>query len=380
MDTSPLPGPEVLYESAPCGLLLASATGEVLQVNRTLCRWLGYEPADLVGRKRFQDLLTMGGRIFHQTHLAPLLRMQGSVAEVKLEFVRQDGRTVPVMVNAIERSVQGRLLLQVAAFVAEERHKYERELLMQRQRAEQLLGQHEQDQRELAAARAQAEDRALFAEQMVGIVSHDLRNPLSVISMSAELLVALGVRGSQQTAVERIGRSVQRAERLLSDLLDFTQARLGGGLSVKPRDIDVHAVIAESVQEWAAAFREREIVHSSEGEAPARADADRIVQATGNLVANAVRYGAAATPVTITTARTGGAAEIRVHNHGEAIPPDLLPSLFEPMVRGQPAHDARGVGLGLYIVREIMRAHGGSVRVQSTPAEGTTFALSWPAA
>jgi sigma-B regulation protein RsbU (phosphoserine phosphatase) len=305
--------------------------------------------------------------------------MQGSVAEVKLELVRKDGRTIPVMVNAAERAVEGRLLLHVAAFVAEERHKYERELLAQRQRAEQLLAQHESDQRELAAAQAQAVDRALFAEQMVGVVSHDLRNPLSVIRMSAELLAALGLQPAQRTAVERIARSVSRAERLIADLLDFTQARLGGGVSVAPAPVDLHAVIAEGVQEWDTAFAERAIVHQRVGEGHARADAERIVQATGNLVANAVRYGAAGTPVTVTTlGREAGGAQVQVHNHGEPIAPDVLPRLFEPMVRGPDARPAEGVGLGLYIVRAIMQAHGGTVEVTSTAAEGTTFTLTLP--
>jgi signal transduction histidine kinase len=179
--------------------------------------------------------------------------------------------------------------------------------------------------------------------------------------------------------VERIARSVRRAERLIADLLDFTQARLGGGLSVKAAPVDIHEVIADALGEWSTAFGDRAIRHERSGPGQAHADAERIVEATGNLVANAVRYGAQGAPVTISTeGLPGGGVEIRVHNAGEPIPPELLPHLFDAMVRGKQARDSRGVGLGLYIVRAIAQAHGGSVRVVSTAAEGTTFTIALP--
>src|SRR5437763_14854420 len=113
MDAPPLPGAEALLEAAPCGLLVAAPDGRVLAANDTLCRWLRYARADLVDRMRLPDLLTMGGRIFWQTHLQPLLRIQASVAEVKLELRRSDGESIPVMVNVAERPWQGATLLHL---------------------------------------------------------------------------------------------------------------------------------------------------------------------------------------------------------------------------------------------------------------------------
>ncbi|MGE4243229.1 PAS domain-containing sensor histidine kinase [Ramlibacter sp.] len=375
MDTTPPPGTQLLYDAAPCGLLLAGADGVIVHANATACRLLQYECDELVGQRRFTDLLTMGGRIFHQTHLAPLLRMQGSVAEVKLELRRKDGSSVPVMANIRESAYEGRLYLHAAVIVAEDRHKYERELLLQRQRAEQLLAQHERDQLDLAATRAQAEDRALVAEHMVGIVSHDLRNPLSTIQMSATLLGMGQLTEQQRTVLARITRSVQRSERLISDLLDFTQARLGGGIKVAPAEVDLHQVAADAVGDLRAAFAEREIVHRGEGPGQWHADADRVAQALGNLVANAVNYGDPSRPVTVTTAGGEGGFTLSVHNEGPPIPAEQAARLFEAMVRGDAATGSRGVGLGLYIVREIARAHGGSVDVDSAQDRGTTFRL-----
>ena len=376
MEATPLPGTEQLYDAAPCGLLLARADGALLHANTTACNWLRYKPQELAG-KRLHDLLGMGGRIFYQTHLQPLLRMQGSVAEVKLEFKTQDGRALPMMVNMAEWAWNGQMLLHVAFFIAEDRHKYERELLLQRQRAEELAALHARDQQELSHARGQAEDRAQFAEQLVGVVSHDIRNPLSVIQMSAVLLDrGLGPE-QQKAAVARIRRSVQRVQHLIVDLLDFTQARLGGSLSVRKAPADLHQAVADGVAELQVAFPHCVLRHERRGARGCQADADRIMQAVGNLVANAAAHGARDQPIVVRTDSEGELFLIEVQNQGEPIPPELLPRLFEPMVRGKDA-GSKGVGLGLYIVREIVRAHGGHTEASSTAEAGTTFTLLLP--
>jgi sigma-B regulation protein RsbU (phosphoserine phosphatase) len=372
-----LPGAEELFESAPCGLLVAATGGLLLRANATACGWLQYSPDELVGKQRLQDLLTAGGRIFFATHLQPLIRLQASVSEVKLEMRRRDGKPIPVIVNIAERSANGALIWQVALFIAEDRHKYERELVLQRRRAEELTAQHVKDEQELSLARAQAEDRAQFAEQLVGVVSHDIRNPLSVIHMGAALLQK-GVSGAQQDAVvARIDRSVGRVQHLVSDLLDFTEAKLGRGLRVQPRQVDLHEALAECVGELGVAFPDCVIRHEGVGPGDCLADPDRIAQAVGNLVANAVHHGAPGEPVTVRSEGGDAVFRISVHNLGPEIPPALMPRLFEPMVRGADVR-AQGVGLGLFIVREIAGAHGGSVHATSSSAEGTAFIIELP--
>jgi sigma-B regulation protein RsbU (phosphoserine phosphatase) len=378
MDPSPIPGAEQLYDAAPCGLLLAAADGRLLDANATACRWLGHERAELTGKVKLQDLLTVGGRIFYQTHLQPLLRMQGSVAEVKLQVRGREGRVLPMMVNIAERPWQGERLLHIALFIAEDRHKYERELLLQRQRAEELAAQHARDQLELDAARAEAEDRAQFAEQLVGMVSHDIRNPLSVIHMSAVLLDRGVPPPQQKAAVARVTRAVQRVQHLIGDLLDFTQARLGGGLTMKREPVDLHQAIADGVAELQDAFPDCQLRHAAHGDGRCEADARRLVQAVGNLVANAANHGDRSRPITVRSEREGATVRIHVHNHGAAIPPELMPRLFQPMVRGAGAVPGNGVGLGLYIVRAIACGHGGDVEASSTPEAGTTFTIRFP--
>lgn len=235
------------------------------------------------------------------------------------------------------------------------------------------------DVTELSQRRAQAEDRALFAEQMVGIVSHDLKTPLMAVRMSASLLGRSPLTPNQQRIVDRIGSATARANRLIGDLLDFTQARLGQGLQVSRRPLDLHALVADSVEELALSYPTHALLHVREGDGDCRADGDRLSQVIGNLVANAASHGAAAQPITVHSRIGAGGFELAVHNHGQAIAAEALQRIFEPMQRGtDAAAGGRSVGLGLYIVREIARAHGGSVTVRSGAGQGTTFMLQVP--
>jgi sigma-B regulation protein RsbU (phosphoserine phosphatase) len=129
---------EDLYEYAPCGYLSTTPDGHILKVNTTLLRWLGRDRAELVGRRRFADLLTPGGKLYHETHYAPLLRMQGEVRAIALDLVAADGSRLPVLVtSAVKTDAEGGpLLIRTAVFDARERRSYERELLRARQEAE----------------------------------------------------------------------------------------------------------------------------------------------------------------------------------------------------------------------------------------------------
>lgn len=367
----PQPDIQAHVDLAPCGLLRTDASGTIERVNLTFSRWLGYERAELLGR-RLPDLLTVGARIFHQTHLAPLMQMQGSISEVKLEMLHRDGSKLPMVLNARRHLEEGRTFTEIATFVAHDRDKYERELVLARQRLEVLVAEYK-------ALQAEASDRAQIAEQMVGIVSHDLRNPLQTIQMGAVLLARRDATPQQLGVLGRMTRAGERAQRLIADLLDFTQARLGRGIKVEPRSFELHRLIGDVVEELAQAFPGRGLVHEHEGRGECVADSDRVAQLTGNLIANAMAYGNAGAPVTVRTTVTAGQFEVAVHNDGAPIPPQAQAALFQPMVRGTEEGGAsRSVGLGLFIVSEIARAHGGKVAVASAAPGGTTFTATFP--
>lgn len=327
-------------DRAACGLLQTSADGTFRRVNIVFAHWLGYEPGDLVGARRIQELLTMGGRSFHQTHWAPLLNIQGSISEVKLELVHRDGSTIPMVLDAIRRDEDGIIVHEIAAFIAR--------------------------------------DRAQYAEQMIGIVSHDLRNPLSTIAMASQLL-ATAPQAMHPRIRGHIDRAVARATHLLGDLLDFTAARVGRGIAVAPELVRFHAVVAEALEGLRLANPTRTLVHTSDGAGTITLDPQRLAQALGNLVTNAVTYGEPATPIEIVSRLDDTGCTLEVTNTGTQIPPDKIAAIFEPMTRGSAGGASmRSVALGLYIVQQIAKAHGGTASARSTPAGITTFSLTFP--
>ncbi len=148
-----LPDAERLFEGAACGLLVTDAHGLIRKVNATFCQWLGYSAIELIGKRRVQDLFTMGGRVFHQTHLLPLLQMQGSVAEVQLDMRHVQGNAVPMLLNIARRREAGQVFDELAVFVATDRRKYEHELLLARRNAEASLQALAEAQRALSESR-----------------------------------------------------------------------------------------------------------------------------------------------------------------------------------------------------------------------------------
>ena len=364
--------PADALDEVPCGLVQADAQGLLRRVNLTFCNWLGYAPDELVGQRKLQDLLTTGCRIFHQTQSLPLLKAQGSISEVRVQMLRKDGQRLPMLLNVRRHMEHGEAVDEFAVFVAQDRDRYEKELVQARTKLEAMVAQANDLQ-------AQASDRAVLAEQMVGIVSHDLRNPIMAMLMSAELLGKGSVTPEQSAVLARILRAGDRASRLIADLLDLSQARLGSGLSVSPATMDLHATVAEAVQELSQAHPDRVLRHVPQGASLCIADADRLAQLVGNLVSNAMAYGEPGAPVVITSIREPALISISVHNQGRPIPEGMMDGLFERMVRGcDQANSGRSVGLGLFIVSEIAKAHQGTVSVTSTQAAGTMFTVVIP--
>jgi signal transduction histidine kinase len=180
--------------------------------------------------------------------------------------------------------------------------------------------------------------------------------------------------------VQRIQNAAQRAARLIRDLLDFTQARLGGGLRIERAPAALHDIVWHAVEEVKLAHSGREFLLDMDDMPTGEWDADRLSQVVINLVSNAVKYSPAPSPVHIQVRKRSHQGLIEVHNGGEPISPALLPLLFEPLQRGGQGVDraGRSIGLGLYIVDQIVRAHGGTVSVQSTAQSGTTFSVHLP--
>ncbi|MCY1030480.1 PAS domain S-box protein [Corallococcus sp. BB11-1] len=239
-----------------------------------------------------------------------------------------------------------------------------------------------QDVSDRYAAEKEAKRRAEFEQLLIGIVGHDLRNPISAITMAASVLARReDAEPREQKAVARILSSAERAHRMLRDVLDFTQARLGGGIPMASQAVDLLELVRQVMDEIQQAHPDRRLEVDHRGDAHLSCDPDRLAQVITNLVNNALAYGDAHCPVRVRLRGQTGTVTLAVHNQGRPIPQDLMPHLFEPLKRAEAREGnraAHGLGLGLFIVKHIVDAHAGRLRVRSNAQDGTTFLVHLP--
>ncbi|ADO75768.1 hybrid sensor histidine kinase/response regulator [Stigmatella aurantiaca] len=227
----------------------------------------------------------------------------------------------------------------------------------------------------------EAQQRAEFEQYLAGMVGHDLRNPISAITLSAVMMLRRrDLDERMREALSRILASAERAHRIIDTTLDFTQARLGGGLRVVRKRLELQELTQQVVDEVQLNFPERHVEVTHHGNSFGDWDSDRMAQVLTNLVTNALRYSPPGTQVHVTTRGEGQEVILEVHNQGSPIPEEMLSQLYSPMKRrAQPeGASGRSLGLGLFIVDHIIRAHGGSIDVRSDAQHGTTFTVKVP--
>ncbi|MFM9923181.1 GAF domain-containing sensor histidine kinase [Variovorax sp. H27-G14] len=245
--------------------------------------------------------------------------------------------------------------------------------------ARQLENEERQERTEsaLQSERATAELR----EEFIAVLGHDLRNPLSAVSATAELLVR---RQSEPDLVKlgtRLKASTRRMSALIDDVLDFARTRLGSGVGLSIREADFLASgLMDVVEEVRAANPLLDVRASIAINGAVRCDQGRIQQVLSNLLGNAVAHGAPDRPIAVRAAIEGDHLLLSVTNGGTPIPPDDLPKIFQPYWRPAHSKPGGGLGLGLYIASEIVAGHGGTLQVTSCASEGTRFLVTLPVA
>ena len=243
--------------------------------------------------------------------------------------------------------------------------------------ARQLENEDRQERAEVAlqSERATAELR----EQFIAVLGHDLRNPLSAVGAAAELLIR---RQSEPDLVKlgtRLKSSTRRMSGLIDDVLDFARVRLGSGMGLTIREADFLASgLKEVIDEARASNPHLDIRDELSINRVVRCDQPRIQQVLSNLIGNAVTHGGQDDPIVVRAALEDDRLVLSVSNGGEPIPSDDLPKIFQPYWRPANSKPGGGLGLGLYICSEIVSAHGGTLEVTSSAAEGTRFMATLP--
>jgi two-component system, sensor histidine kinase and response regulator len=218
-------------------------------------------------------------------------------------------------------------------------------------------------------------------EMFVGILGHDLRNPLGAIVTGAQLLERHLTEEMPLRTLRRMVSSADRMRDMIEQLLDLTRARLAGGLGFvrARRPCDVAELVVRAADELRGAAGDRQVGVSASGDAHSAGDSTRLLQVFSNLLSNALHHGTPGTPVTVTVAGLDTEIVVEVRNDG-AIPSDLLPRIFDPFRGARASSASQGLGLGLYISQQIVAAHDGTITVASSPETGTAFKVRLPKA
>ena len=220
-----------------------------------------------------------------------------------------------------------------------------------------------------------------YSDRFVGILVHDLRGPLNLINIAAYQLLEAGSLNELQTAsVSRIFRGVRRVDRLVNDLAVLVRSRAGLPLPLAKAQADLGEICEQALDEVKASHEDTAFELRKSGALVGNWDSERLAQVVFNLAVNAIVH-ASAKEVAVTVQGDGPEVVLTVTNYGTPIPAEMWEPIFEPLVRltQTPSHElSSGLGLGLFIVREIVKAHGGAVQVSSSEAEGTTFTVRLP--
>jgi signal transduction histidine kinase/ActR/RegA family two-component response regulator len=352
---------------------------------------VGRPASELVEKRRIQDMFTMGGKVFHQTHLLPLLQMQGSVAEVQVDIRHADGSIVPTLINIFRRQEGGAIFDEVAIFIATDRRAYEKELMLARRNAEASLLALAETQKALeesrdVLARANAElARADHKkDEFLATLAHELRNPLAPMQNVLNIFKLKAIEDSQLIwARDVFERQMQQISHLVDDLMDASRITQGR-VELRREKLDIAAAMQNSIEASQALIDTRS--HTLRTTFPSRpllvdADATRLTQILTNLLNNAAKYTPDGGVIWFEGAEENGQVVVRVRDTGIGIAADHLDNVFTMFSQLEPALERSqgGLGIGLALVKGLVALHGGTIGVSSAGAGlGSEFVLRLP--
>jgi len=379
LPTAAAPTLDALFDLAPCGLAVLGAGNVLTACNRYFSGLVGRSPESMIGATGFPGLLTVAGRIYFETHVAPLVRMQGRVDEVAFDLVTASGTRVPVLLNAelIGERDGEQLGIRLAVFPASDRRKYEAEILKAR--------------READAAREAAEASSKAKDDFLANMSHEIRTPLNAVVGVAGVLATTPLSAHQRDMLGMIESSGRLLERLVSDVLDLAKIESGlMAIDVQPFDLDtcvrgIANLMGVRAAEKGVAFTLR-LGEAAQGQF--LGDGLRLQQILANLLSNAIKFtseGEVSLTVDVepdAASSTLSRLRVVVRDSGIGFDQKLAASLFDRFSQADNSITRRfgGTGIGLSICKQLVDLMGGQMQVQSRPGAGSTFSFEVPLA
>ncbi|GGD93788.1 hypothetical protein GCM10011312_16920 [Planktosalinus lacus] len=356
-----------LLDNAPCGYLQMDTEGTVLQMNKTLRRWLGFEEEGALEVHSIEDLFSMGGKVYYNTHIQPLLQMQREASEINVSLKGKNATTLPVLLNAKKDAPERGKKETFSVFVIDIRQRklYESELLKERKNAEAALKKLKQVNKDL--------------EQFAHTASHDLQSPLRTISGMIHLLEKkkLITPGSESAKLFSLIKSNSNQMRLMvRDLLEYSKVdedpSVFSPVSIEAVCRQAIDLLKDAVEKNGAMFdiTEMPVISGSKSQ---------LVRLFQNLFENSIKYRSKEAPhIVVTHKTTNGFECIQVSDNGIGFEKEQATNIFTFMKRLHANDKIPGTGVGLAACKRIMRNHGGSISAEAAPGKGAVFTLQFP--
>lgn len=349
----------------PCGYLEFNDDGKIVQANDILCKLINYSNEQLIN-SHIETIFTSGVKIFYQTHLFPMLKMEKQVNEIYLTLQTKENENIPVLINA-ERTVENDEAINRCIFVQmERRSEYEDRILYDKKKAEK---------------------KSAKKEKLLSMMSHELRSPLNVILGMVDLL-SDELNGNAQSEEHKYLDFIKNAgkdlARMADDILNFAKLE-SGHFDVNKEVVPLEEVLINSFTMTMHDAEDKgiELTRSRKTELKVLADKDRLKQVIMNLLTNAVKYTDPGGEVILSTEKEGQYAKIHIKDTGIGIPSEEIDQIFQPFNQidnNNSGSSKSGFGLGLPISKKLVNLMGGNLTVSSKEDKGSIFTVEMPLA
>jgi PAS domain S-box-containing protein len=380
---------KTLYHHAPCGYLYAMEDGTLIEVNDTFLAFTGYSREEIIENKRFEDFLSIGGKIYYETHFAPLLHMLGEVSQISFDFIRKDETRFPVLINAIKQSANEKQYnyIQFIVLDSTQRKQYEMELMNAKRKSEELLTQLSKVNKELtsniqviAEQSHQLEKLNATKDKFFSIVAHDLKSPLMTLKSFSDLLINHFDDFNKNeilTMSKQLSDSVDSTIKMADNLITWAMLQMVDSLfnedTIKVKDITSNIF---DVYQKVALEKGINVSLSVDDSLTIIGDKNQIEFVIRNLVNNAIKFTHKNGFVSLTAkSLPDGLVQISVSDNGVGISDEIKRKLFS-IDKNQSTNGTdgeKGTGLGLMLSYEFIKLNGGLIDIESSLGKGSTF-------
>ncbi len=380
---------KTLYHHAPCGYLYTMEDGTLIDVNDTFMAFTGYSREEIIEKKRFEDFLTIGGKIYYETHFAPLLHMRREVSQISFDFIRKDETRFPVLINAIKQNANEKQhnYIQFIVLDITQRKQYEIELMNAKRKSEELLTQLSNVNKELTSniqviteQSHQLEKLNATKDKFFSIVAHDLKSPLNSLKSFSNLLIdhfdTLNkdeILAMSKQLRDSVDNTIKMADNLITWAMVQMEDYQFNEETIKVKDITSNIC---DVYQDVALKKGINVNCSVEDSLTITGDKNQIEFVIRNLVNNAIKFTHKNGFVSLTAkSLPDGQVQISVSDSGVGISDEFKRKLFS-IGKNQSTDGTdgeKGTGLGLMLSYEFMKLNGGQIDIESSLGKGTTF-------